>query len=152
MKTETRVRIRPTLKIFQGYPNLIPFLSVFFILLLFFMIGSSFVPVQGFRVHLPQVSAETTYASRNFIVTVDADGALYFNDQPADSPETLKFRISEALSGYGGGVTDLIVRSDVNASVDTLTRLMEIAGELNMNMKIMVDQKQTVRTDFKESE
>ena len=151
MKNETRVRIRPTLKIFQGYPNLIPFLSVFFILLLFFMLGSSFVPVQGFRVHLPQVSAETTYASRNFIVTVDAAGRLYFNDQPADSPETLKFRIAESLSGRSG-VTDLVVRSDVRASVDTLTRLMEIAGELNMNMKIMVDQKQTVRTDFKESE
>ena len=36
-------RIRPRLKPIHGAPDLIPFVNVFFLLLVFFMIGSSFV-------------------------------------------------------------------------------------------------------------
>ena len=152
MKNETGIHVKPNLKIFKGFPDMIPFVSVFFILLFFFVLGSSFVPVQGFRVTLPQVAAETSYVPRYCIVTVDAQNNLYFNDAPAESFDVLKRRIAESLSGREG-VTDLAVRSDKRVSAETLTKLLEIAGELNLNVKLMVDPPaKMAKTNFMESE
>lgn len=152
MKNETGIHVRPNLKIVKGFPDLIPFVSVFFILLFFFVLGSSFVPVQGFRVSLPQAAAETSYIPRYCIVTVDEQNNLYFNDAPTDSFDVLKRRIAENLSGREG-VTDLAVRSDKRVQAETLMKLLEIAAELNLNVKLMVDPPaRTVRTNFMESE
>lgn len=152
MKNETGIHVRPNLKIVRGFPDLVPFVSVFFILIFFFVLGSSYVPVQGFRVTLPQAAAETSYVSRYCVVTVDAQDNLYFNDAPAASFDVLKRRIAESLSGREG-VTDLAVRSDKQVRAETLTKLLEIAGELNLNVKLMVDPPaKTIKTNFMESE
>lgn len=151
MKTETCIRIRPSLKIFKGYPNLVPFISVFFILTIFFMLANNFVPVQGFRVELPRANAEIRYAARVLVVTVDKKGALYFNDEPADSPEMLKRRIAECLSNHEG-VTDLIVRTDVSTDMNTTVRILEIARDLNLSPYFMVDRSRTENTNFADPE
>ncbi|MBO4631531.1 MAG: biopolymer transporter ExbD, partial [Lentisphaeria bacterium] len=73
-------RIRPRLKPIHGAPDLLPFINVFFLLLLFFMIGSSFVPVSGIPVNLPEAASVSTYSVKKYIVTLDRNGRIYFND------------------------------------------------------------------------
>ncbi len=135
------VRIRPNLKLFKGFPNLFPYLSVFFILLFFFMVGTNFVPVQGIPVTLPGASGEFTYAAKNLIVTVDRNGDIFLNDtriEGADK-ELLKRRIAEARIGYSkhkGERDSLIIRLDINAS-HRLVALLSIAKEMDLNAVIM---------------
>ncbi len=149
---ETCVRIRPALKIFKGYPNLIPFISVFFILIIFFMLAVNFVPVQGFRVELPQANAEIRYAAKNMIVTVDSKANFYFNDTLSESPDMLKRRITEHLAQQPG-VKDLIIRCDKNMDVNAVVQLLEIAKELELAPYVMVNRPSPVSsTNFSESE
>ena len=136
------VRIRPNLKLFKGFPNLFPYLSVFFILLFFFMIGTNFVPVQGIPVTLPSASGEFTYAAKNLIVTVDRNGDIFLNDTRIESAdkELLKRRISEARIGYSkqkGKRDSLIIRMDIQAPNDRLIALLSIAKEMDLNAIIM---------------
>lgn len=152
------VRIRPTKKIFKGFPNLFPYLSMFFILLFFFMIGTNFVPVQGIPVTLPHASGDFTYASKNLIVTVDQHADIYFNDTRIDhtDKDLLKRRIADARTGYStkGKRTreNLIIRLDVKAPQDRLMMLLSIAKEMDLNVIIMTNQQdeQSKVTKFRE--
>lgn len=142
---DSALRIKPNLKLFKGFPNLFPYLSVFFILLFFFMIGTNFVPVQGISVTLPQASGEFTYAAKNLIVTVDTNGDIFFNDTRIDNgdKELLKRRISEARLGYSrqkGKRDSLIIRMDINAPNDRLITLFSIAKEMDLNAIVMTQE------------
>jgi len=53
MKSESVIHVRSRLRVFKGCPNLIPFLSVFFILLVFFIKRAEFVKGKGVQVDLP---------------------------------------------------------------------------------------------------
>ena len=135
-------RIKPNLKLFKGFPNLFPYLSVFFILLFFFMIGTNFVPVQGIPVTLPQAAGEFTYAAKNLIVTVDKNGDIFFNDTRIESAEKelLKRRIAAARLGYSkqkGKRDRLIIRMDSSAPNDRLLTLLSIAKEMDLNAIVM---------------
>lgn len=139
MKTECVVRIRPNLKIFSGYPRMTPYVSVFFILLLFFMIGSSFVPISGISVDLPVARTKTTDAAKRFIVTVDKNGTLYFNDILISNMDVLRRNIIDVMSRTrrDGERETLVIRADRANSLATLTPLLSLAEELNLNAVMM---------------
>ncbi|MBE6407406.1 MAG: hypothetical protein E7038_02250 [Lentisphaerae bacterium] len=135
-------RIKPNLKLFKGFPNLFPYLSVFFILLFFFMIGTNFVPVQGIPVTLPQTAGEFTYAAKNLIVTVDRNGDIFFHDTRIENTdkELLKRRIAAVRLGYSrqkGKRDSLIIRMDSSAPNDRLLTLLSIAKEMDLNAIVM---------------
>ncbi|MDD5597108.1 MAG: biopolymer transporter ExbD, partial [Victivallaceae bacterium] len=57
MKNKTYSRsFKPNLSYLSGRPDLTPMVDVLFLLLIFFMIGSSFVQVSGVKVNLPQTA------------------------------------------------------------------------------------------------
>ncbi|MBR2427190.1 MAG: biopolymer transporter ExbD [Lentisphaeria bacterium] len=151
--TTSCVHVRTRLQPFRGLPPFIPYLGLFFILILFFMLSSSSMPVQGVKVTLPTAAMrETQYVSRHMIVTADAFGKFYFNDIPAENLQQLKRRVSEAVSKYGTS-DELIFRCDQSINADTMMKLTEIASELNMTALFVVDQpKQTGKTSFMETE
>ena len=86
-------RIRPRLKPILGSPDLLPFINVFFLLLFFFMIGSSFVKVSGIPVNLPEVSSVSNSSVKKYIITLDKDNRIYFNDTVVVDLEQLKGKL-----------------------------------------------------------
>ncbi len=149
----TVIRIKPNLKLFKGIPNLVPYLSVFFILLIFFMICTNFVPVRGVPVTLPHTAGELTYAAKSLIVTIDKNGDIYFDDTlfSGSDQNVLKRRISDTRSSVGkkDRREALIIRSDVRTTLDKVFMLMSVAKELDMNVFFMSaggDPAQKVRT------
>ncbi len=73
-------------KMFIGRPDLTPLVDVFFILLLFFLLSSSFIQISGVQVELPRVEASYTGGSmERHIITVawaPKGNQIYFNDMP----------------------------------------------------------------------
>ncbi len=147
---ETVVRIKPNLKLFKGLPNLVPFLSVFFILLIFFLICTNFVPVRGVPVTLPHTAGELTYAAKSLIVTIDEHADIYFDDTlfSGSDKNVLKRRISGARTFTGGKKNsrdDLIIRADVHAPADKIFMLFTVAQELDMNAILMTAGEDTTK-------
>lgn len=155
IKTELVVRVRPTLKAFRGIPTLVPFFCVFFILLVFFLVGSNFVPIHGIPVDLPKGASETIYASRTLIVTIDRQGNIIFNDRVSKNIETIKPLIANVLRS----LTDdpqgerIIIRCDVHAPIAAQWDVLSMAKELNVNAVLIGSQKdETEKTTFTERE
>lgn len=85
-------------RIFRGQLDAAPFLSVFFLLVMFLLIGS-LLYTPGVQVELPrELSAKQNLpgvAGPTVAVAMDKNGRYYFQDQLV-SPETLKARLETA--------------------------------------------------------
>ena len=59
--------------------NLIPFIDVLLVILIFLMISTSFSRVTGLAVRLPTVSAEASTPPKSLHIAVDAEGGFALN-------------------------------------------------------------------------
>lgn len=139
MPNEAPIQVKTKLKIFSGLPSLVLYFCVFFILLVFFMLSSNFVPIRGVEVNLPRIGGNLVYASRNFIVTIDKDNRIYFNDAVVKDTGELKRQLSESLSsrGFQPDKERIIIRCDVNAPLATVAEILSVAEELNVDALFM---------------
>ena len=139
MSNEAPIQVKTKLKIFSGLPSLVLYFCVFFILLVFFMLSSNFVPLRGIEVELPRSGGSLTYTSRNYVVTIDKDSRIYFNDAVVKDSGELKRQLSESLNtrGFQPDKERIIVRCDVNAPLATVAEILSVAGELNVNALFM---------------
>lgn len=153
IKDETPLNIRPNLRIFKGLPNLSSYLSVFFILLIFFMIGRNFVQTTGHKVDLAQSSGDLFYADQNLIITIDQQGNIYFGDsllkydpdpeKVSQLKEQLKNRINDARTGKAR--EQLLIHADRNTSLQLLSTIFSVAKELNID--VLLETGAEVHTD-----
>ena len=139
MSNEAPIQVKTKLKIFSGLPSLVLYFCVFFILLVFFMLSSNFVPLRGIEVNMPRTGGHLAYASRNFVVTIDKDGRIYFNDGVVKDSGELKRRLSESINsrGFQSDKESIIVRCDIKAPLATVAEILSVAEELNVNALFM---------------
>ena len=146
-------RIRPRLKPIHGAPDLIPFINVFFLLLIFFMIGSSFVPVSGIPVNLPEAPAVSNYSVKKYVITLDQNGRIYFNDAVVENLKQLRGRLLAAMPRNAGIERDAIVlRADRSNNFETISQIMALAEELHLNMFILARKSNSEKSVFTETE
>ncbi|MBR4662991.1 MAG: biopolymer transporter ExbD [Lentisphaeria bacterium] len=146
-------RIRPRLKPIHGAPDLIPFVNVFFLLLVFFMIGSSFVPISGIPVNLPEAPSVSKYSARKYIITLDRNGRIYFNDEMVDNLKQLQGKLRAFVARNADDERDSVVlRADRSNNFETISQIMALAEELHLNMFILARKSSSEKTVFTETE
>ena len=146
-------RIRPRLKPIHGAPDLIPLINVFFLLLFFFMVGSSFVQVSGIPVNLPEVSSVSHSSVKKYIITLDQDNRIYFNDAVMENLEQLKGKLLADIPHHTGEERSAVVlRVDRASNFETISRIMAMAEELHLNMFILARKSDSGKTVFTELE
>lgn len=108
--------------------NITPLIDVVFLLLIFFMVSTTFERESEIRITLPEASEEQAEAKPDFIlVRIDAQGQIYIDDDPL-----LNNRVSTihaALQEQARGVTDLpvIIRADAQVSHQMVIKVMDAA-------------------------
>ena len=146
-------RIRPRLKPIHGAPDLIPFINVFFLLLIFFMIGSSFVPISGIPVNLPEAAEVSNFSARKYVITLDRNGRIFFNDEVVDNLKQLRGKLRAFVSRNIDDQRDAVVlRADRSNSFETISQIMALAEELHLNMFILARNANSEKTVFTEME
>jgi biopolymer transport protein ExbD len=114
--------------------NLTPLIDVVFLLLIFFMVSTTFRDDGRLRLQLPEAEAEPVPADELELieVMVDRSGRFYVDAQPVrDSRvETLK----QALAGAAGAARDrpVLVKADAQAQHQAVMRVLDAAGQLGM--------------------
>ena len=110
----------------KGLVDPAPLVNVVFLLLLFFVLNSSFVMQSGFGVSLP--AGGNTPLRDNFqtlVVTAARDDLLFFNDQPV-AIDKLEQTLREAVQQTR--VHELIIKADKQVSLGTETEIMSAAN------------------------
>ena len=121
-------------QISKGLVDAAPLVNVVFLLLLFFVLNSSFVMVPGVPVDLSPSAMGLTSMFPSLVVTAARDNLLFFNDQPV-TMDKLEQTLRDAVQqGHGH---ELIIKTDQQVSHGTEMQIMEAAtraGITTVNM------------------
>ena len=131
-----RTRTRGRCRAFSGWPNVTAWIDVLFLLLIFFMLSTSFVQVTGIPVDLPELDGSATYGLEKFILSVamSEDGPkLYFNEQEV-SLESLPEKLGEIR-----GKTELntiILRADQRVPHGVVAEIFSMSGRAGLEVLV----------------
>jgi biopolymer transport protein ExbD len=101
--------------------------DIVLLLLIFFMLTSTFIPQFGIQVELPRTETSTP-TERMYVTVVITDDGRFFVEQDQVPREQLLSAISEAR----GDRTSLVLRADKAATVDQFAHVASIARALDL--------------------
>jgi len=122
MKLDPRRRESPDL-------NLTPLIDVVLLLVIFFMVSTTFVDEARLRVELPSASQRPLAAVEEpVVVTVTAEGAYRVNDQPL--VDATAQTLERALKKVGQENRDqpVVIRADGRASHQAVVTAMDVVA------------------------
>ena len=106
-------------------PDITPMVDVVFLLLIFFMLSTTFIVSPGIRIDLPQAEAEPVRRERQDLrVKIAAEGVLYVDDQRL-SPEDLVERLRAAARTDQD--TLVVIEADENTAHKHVVEVMDRA-------------------------
>lgn len=109
--------------------NMTPLIDVVFLLLIFFMVSTSFINEASLSVQLPSASSTPAPDDGGTVeVTVGADGRYFFGDQELvnSSRRTLQQALVTAAESDTARV--VVIRADARAPHQAVVTLMDVAG------------------------
>lgn len=113
--------------------NLTPLIDVVFLLLIFFMVSTTFDRYANLKVQLPEASNKVQQnADTPLVLSIDARGN-YFVDQRQvvnTSLETLKTAIQQTLGDRKD--VPILLRADANTPHQAVVRAMDAAAQLGL--------------------
>ncbi len=114
-------------KIFRGQLDAAPFAGVFFLLVIFLLLNSTFVFTPGVRIQLPELGDLPGVANPTRVVALDRYGQVYYENQVI-AEDRLKDRLQEAARETKEPLT-LVVQADKKVTLDAWMRLSSLARE-----------------------
>ena len=98
--------------------------DIVLLLLIFFLLSSTFILQPGIKVDLPEAEIAETVERQTVTVTIPVSGGVYLNDEPVSLAE-LPARLQQALAA--GADKDIILRADENIPFRRAVEVMDIA-------------------------
>ena len=110
--------------------NLTPLIDVVFLLLIFFMVSTTFTKENHLSIDLPEASAEQQPVATNRLeIIITASGSYSINDKSLinNQLETLKRGLMKAANGEKG--LPVTITADANTPHQAVVRAMDAAGQ-----------------------
>ena len=112
--------------------NLTPLIDVVFLLLIFFMVSTTFDRESRIKVNLPESSTQAEEIKKQEIldITVDIQGRFYVDQQEVINTdiETLKRAIEKAANGRKD--LPVVITADANTPYQAVITVMDAASQL----------------------
>ena len=124
--------------------NLTPLIDVVFLLLIFFMVSTTFEHQSRIQVELPEASAEpTTPEAESLEIIVDAQGRYFIGEEQVVNTQlkTLMGAITKVI----GERTDMpvIVRADANSPHQSVVTVLDATSQLGLTRISLATTKST---------
>ncbi|OYT99719.1 MAG: biopolymer transporter ExbD [Burkholderiales bacterium PBB1] len=126
--------------------NLIPFIDVLLVVLIFLMLSTTYSKFTELQVNLPAADADKSRdrdRDREVIVAVAADGRYAVNGRAVDgrSVELLTLELGKAAGGPGD--TPVIVSADATAAYQSVVNVMDAARRAGLPRLTFAAQRHT---------
>jgi len=136
--------------------NLTPLIDVVFLLLIFFMVTTSFDKDAEIKIDLPTADSSTSSQLKNKLeLVIDSQGRYYINGQEVlnTRAETLFQAMKHVLKQYDTTVPPLVISADAHANYQAVVTAMDIAGRLGLkNFSIATTQSKRQKPSSKTKE
>jgi biopolymer transport protein ExbD len=123
-------------RILRGHLDAAPFAAVFFLLVIFVMLGSLvYTPGARLELQLPQANGLPGTDKRPVWVAIDADGRLYYENQGIEEND-LRRRLQAVVKKSAEPMT-LVVYADKAVSYEKCLRLAVLAREAGISEALL---------------
>ena len=114
--------------------NITSLIDVMFLLLIFFMVTSTFLEQAGMKLDLPSAESAEMTVTRRLVLFIGADNEMVFGGRavPVDSLEIL---MAEAAATSEDGT--LVLKADKTVQHGTVIRVMDIAKRAGMKRLVV---------------
>ncbi len=116
--------------------NLTPLIDVVFLLLIFFMVSTTFQKSAEIQIDLPEASGMPP-ETKEFVLEIGIDslGRYFVNNRVLVDKKltTLKLAISQTLSDANKKQPHIIISSDKDASYQSVVTAMDAVNQLGLN-------------------
>lgn len=113
--------------------------DVVLLLLIFFLLTSSFIPQMGIRVDLPQVDSSSPITEQSITVALTGDGTYYVAGSPV--PQA---KLVDALRSTRTSQEFLILRADEEATIGQFATMASAAQALQMRVLVATERAEEV--------
>lgn len=120
------MKFKRRFKIQAGPVDITPIINVVFLLLIFFMLSSSFILQPGIEITLPKFIEPGSSKEENLIILLTADNQIFFNNE-LTTFTGLSRRIRSMRRKNPDGM--LIIKADINAKHGDVVEIMNIARQ-----------------------
>jgi len=110
--------------------------DIVLLLLIFFLLTSSFIPQMGIEVTLPQVDSSSPVEEQSVTVSLTQDGSYYVNGTPASAS-----RLLDEIRAVRTNQSTLILRADQGATVGQFASVASAARALNMRILVATERR-----------
>ncbi|MCC4286901.1 ExbD/TolR family protein [Vreelandella aquamarina] len=100
--------------------NLTPMLDVVFIMLIFFIVTTSFIKESGVEIDRPEASAATPRPDAQVLIAVTPKGAVWVDGQPVDL-----HRVGQQVAGMLSGEGSVVIQADRESTTGVLIEVMD---------------------------
>lgn len=115
------MRLKRHAELAKGRIDLAPLVDVVFLLIIFFMLTSSFVRQPGIMVRLPKAITSEALEERNVIITITAEGEIFLDEEPITINE-LSSKLVEAAKAE----RYLLIKADQKASLGRVVEVWDL--------------------------
>lgn len=107
-----------------------PLVDVVFLIIIFFMLSTTFIVLPGIQIQLPEASSQKIKLEREeFVLTVDKEGRLYF-DAETVSREEMEARLRRARTEVQDA--RIILKGDRDAGYGRVIDLLSLAKDCGL--------------------
>lgn len=102
--------------------DMTPMLDIVFIMLIFFIVTTSFVKESGVTVNTPQASTAANQENANIFIAITASGEVWIDRRPVD-PRSVRAIVARLHADNPEG--SVIIQSDADAATGRLVDVMD---------------------------
>ncbi len=111
----------------KGYLDIAPLIDVVFLLLIFFMLTSSFIFQPGIRINLPKAVTSEVLAKDLLVLVVTDANKVYVNERPVNDEEMSSLIRVAARDGR-----PLLIKADKGASLGKVIEVWDLCRQNEM--------------------
>ena len=110
--------------------NITPLIDVVFLLLIFFMVSTTFERESEIKITLPKVSQEGGETQSQAVhVAIDANERIYIDERPLEDVRPATIRAAIAASGRALEDPAVVIKADAGVSHEIVVRVMDAARQ-----------------------
>ncbi len=121
------MRFKRKVFIEKGHLDIAPLIDVVFLLLIFFMLTSSFIFQPGIRVNLPRAVTSEVLHKKLLIITVTENNEVFINERPLNDEEIFSRITVAAQDGQ-----PLLIRADKKADLGKIIEVWDMCRQVDV--------------------
>ena len=110
-----------------GHLDIAPLIDIIFLLLIFFMLTSSFIFQPGIKVNLPKAITGEIIQRENLILIIDKNNKVYVEDRIMTEEE-----LRSMLNIAGQKAQPILIKADRRASLGEVVRIWDLCRQENI--------------------